>query len=183
MCVLGVALRKHLQQTDPRAGIAFFADDFAWWSRSWRAWFGLGALLQRLRATLGLQVNWAKSLAVSASPPDADSLATLLAEGWVLTCFVTVGTHLGVLQGPAVTATTRWAAPIEKLIRRATVVWNRARFSETERIVIWQVWLESVLSYMPVLFDPRDARRVLNVMRKWCGGCLLYTSPSPRDRG
>ena len=68
------------------------------------------------------------------------------------------------------TAATRWAAPIDKLTRRATVVWNRARFSETERIVIWQVWLESVLSYVPVLFEPRDATRVLNVMRKWCGG-------------
>ena len=88
MFVLGVAFKQHLIRADPYAGIAFFADDFAWFSASWRAWLGLGAILVRAGRCLGLKVNWAKSLAVSAEPPDDETLAALLAEGWVMQCFV-----------------------------------------------------------------------------------------------
>ena len=180
MLVLGVALRRHFRLRDEQALTVLFADDFAWTTRTWAGWAQLNGLFQRLRRVLGLTVNWSKTLAVCRAPP-ADPLVrgALYRDGWQQRNFVRRGLHLGVLQGHEVTEEERWEAPLQKLEERATLHWDRRRFSETERARIWQVWLETVLSYIPLRYTTPVLKRVLATQNKWYGAGW-YSSRSGR---
>ena len=74
------------------------------------------------------------------------------------------------LQGHAVTDEERWEKPLRKLEDRAALLWDRRRFSETERAMIWDVWLETVMSYIPLRYPSTVLKRLLTAQVKWYGG-------------